>query len=158
MANAILFDILEAVRSDIVALNLSGLADANVVLHKVVSTQAADLPATKFPCVIVAPWGRESNDPVSNLRDDVGYPVVVAIIDSEQADNPQPGTEQRQKLNQYLTWRERIRKSFNEQRLTTLCHRVHVEPLDIVDKAAWEQKGLFVSGLVLRCYSRESRG
>lgn len=158
MANAILYDILEAVRSDLVALDLPGLAAANVVVHKVVSTRVADLPAVQFPCVVIAPWGRESVEPHSNLRDTVGYPVVVAIIDKESTDNLQPQSDQLQQLNMYLQWRETIRHSFSYQRLSTLAHTVRIESLDIVDKAAWEQKGLWVSGLVLRCLSIESRG
>ena len=32
------------------------------------------------------------------------------------------------------------------------------EMLPIVDKPAWSERGLFASGLVLNCFSREPRG
>lgn len=159
MANAILFDILEAVRTDIQALALVGLAAANIIIHKVPSTAVAGLPAERFPCVIIAPWGRELVKAASNVRDDVTYPVVICIVASEKTEADQPQSAQLQNFEQYLKWRETIRKSFSNLRITsTLCHLVTVEPLEIVDRQAWEQKGLFASGLVLKCTQRETKG
>ena len=159
MANAILFDILEAVRTDIQALSLAGLAAANIIIHKVPSTAVAGLPAERFPCIIIAPWGREVVRAGSNVRDDITYPVVVCIVASEKNEIEQPQDAQRQNFEMYLKWRETIRKSFSNLRLTsTLCHLITVAPLEIVDRQAWEQKGLFASGLILNCTQRESKG
>lgn len=161
MANAVLFDILQAIRSDVQALNLPGLAAANVVVQKVPSDRAKDLPAEKFPCLIIAPFGAETIDPAagSNLRDDVVYPVLVAVLASEKDEYEQPLDQQTKRFNLYLKWRETLRKSFSQQRLSTeLCFKVEVQPLEIVDRAAWFERNVFSSGLLLKCYSRESRG
>lgn len=157
MANAILFDILENIHSQIVGLALLGLSDTNVLIQKAAATRTKDLPAEKFPCVIVAPFGAESVEPASNLRDDVTYPVLIAICASEAQEAELPQSEQRQNFNLYLTWRERIRQAFSTQRLTsTLCHVVRVTPLAIADRDAWFG-GKWVSGLVLQCTQREAR-
>ena len=159
MANSTYFDILEAIRTDIHALALVGLSSANIILHKVPSTAVKNLPTERFPCIIIAPWGREVIRPGSNVRDDVTYPVVVCIVANEKNEAEQPQDVQRQNFNQYLQWRETIRKSFSNLRISsTLCHLVTVEPLDVVDRAAWEQKGLWASGLVLKCTQRETKG
>lgn len=161
MANAVLYDILHAIRADVQALNLPGLAAANVVVQKVPSDRTKDLPAVKFPCLVIAPYGAETIDPEagSNLRDDVVYPVLVAVIAAEGNDDEQPLDQQTRDFNLYLTWRERLRKNFSQQRLSTeLCFKVEVQPLDIVDRTAWFERNVFSSGLLLKCYSRESRG
>lgn len=150
----ILSDILNTVRSLVQDLELPGLATANVIVQKVAGDRPQDLPAVKYPCLLIAPHGAESADPQSgtNLRDDVVYPIRVTIL-AEDAGDQQFG------LTQYLGWRERLRRRFHNQRLSPdLCFTVQVQPLTIVDPAAWHQRGLFVSSLVLHCFSRESRG
>lgn len=158
---AVLFDILTQVRADIQSLNLSGLSPAAILIQKVVSVKVVDLSlpeGQRFPCVLIAPWGREGNVAASNLRDDVTYPVAVCIIASESGEQKQPREKQEQNFDQYLGWRQSIRRAFSNQRLTTtLCHNVVVQPLDITDRAAWEEKGLWVSALLLQCTNREAR-
>lgn len=152
--SAVLFDILEAIRADVQALGLPGLAAANVLVQKVPGDRPADLPAQKYPCILIAPVGAEELNPSAgtNLRDDVVYPVRITILADDCRD-------QEQQFNQYLGWRETLRRSFHNQRLTAaLCFAVHVEPLDVIDKSAWTGKGLFMSSLLLRCHSREPRG
>ncbi len=152
MPNAILYDVLLAVQSQIVSLNLSGIDSAHVILQKVPSDRDGDLPATKFPCVIVAPFGPEILNAAdgTNLRDDIIYPVIVAILAADNGD-------QSANFNTYLTWREQIRHSFHNKVLGTLCYRVQVQPQDIVDRGAWFERNLFASGVVLQCFNREAR-
>ncbi|MGQ0637319.1 MAG: hypothetical protein ACT4QC_22150 [Planctomycetaceae bacterium] len=150
----LLFEILDAIRADVQALDLPGLSAANVVVQKVAGDRAADLPAAKHPCILIAPSGAESLDAAAgtNLRDDVVYPVRVTIVAPDSRN-------QEERLQQYLGWRETIRRSFHNQRLTaSLCFTVRVQPLEIVDRSAWSDKSLFVSSLVLHCYAREPRG
>lgn len=150
----LLFDILTAVRADLQALNLPGLSAANIVVQKVPGDRVQDLPSVPLPCLLVAPHGSESADPLAgtNLRDDIVYPIRVTILAAD-------GTDQQFGFQQYLGWRETIRRSFHNQRLTAnLCFTVQVQPLAIVDRSAWTERGLFVSGLVLNCFSREPRG
>lgn len=159
MANAVLFDILTAVRADIVALNLPQIGDAGIVIQKVPANRLKDLPATRYPCILIAPFGAETIESASNLRDDVTYPVLVCILASEKNEAEQPQDQQQQNFNLYLTWREEIRKSFSNQRLTsTLCHKVESQPLPIADREAWFERNIFASGMILKCTSRESRG
>ena len=76
---------------------------------------------------------------------------MVAILAADDGD-------QQANFNQYLTWRQSIRLFFHDQPLSTLCFSVQVHPLDIVDREAWFQRNVFASGLVLNCFSRETRG
>ena len=152
MANAVLYDVLLAVQSEIRALSLDGIAGCNIVVQKVPSDQPKDLPASRFPAVLIAPYGPEvlNSSDGTNSRDDILYPVVVVLL---AADNG----NQTSNFNTYLTWRETIRRSFHNQALSTLCYQVQVQPQDIVDRSAWFDRNLFASGLVLRCFSREGR-
>lgn len=167
MPNAILYDLLTAIQTSIVNRGLSGITAENVVIQKRPATKASDLPAAKFPCILIAPWGAEDmGDRGTILHDDIGYPIVVAVVANDQND-------QQANFNQYLYWRESIRKLFNAQPLPNqvtatvngtsyasgkLAQEILVRPLDIVDKDAWDKLGNFASGLVLNCNSRETRG
>lgn len=154
MNSPLLFDILTAVKNDLQALNLPGLSAANIVVQKVPGDRSQDLPSIPLPCVLIAPNAGETADPLAgtNLRDDIVYPIRITILATDSGD-------QQFGYQQYLGWRETIRRSFHNQRLNSgLCFTVHVQPLPIVDKAAWVERGLFASGLVLNCYSREPRG
>ena len=153
MPNAILFDILSAVKAAIEGRGLVGLGSANIIIQKVPSNRPADLPAQQFPCITIAPYGAEGLDPAAGTtsRDDVVYKVVVAIIAADNGD-------QEAHFNQHLTWRQSIRQLFHDQPLAALCFSVQVRPLDIVDRDAWFQRNVFASGLVLHCFSREPRG
>ncbi len=154
-ANAVLYDILTAVQTGVVALSLSGVANANILVMKVPSDLDRDFPATKFPAVIIAPYGPEILNPAdgTNLRDDILYPVLVAILAADNGD-------QAANFNDYLTWRQQIRHAFHNTNLGTngaLAYNVQVVPQDIVDRSAWFERNLFASGMVLHCYSREPR-
>jgi hypothetical protein len=154
MTSPILFDILSAVKTEAQGLRLPGLSPANIVVQKVSGDRAQDLPTAPLPCLLIAPHGSEAADPLAgtNLRDDVVYPIRVTIIAAD-------GGEQKFGFPQFLGWREKLRRSFHNQRLSAgSCFTVHVQPLAIVDRAAWIERRLFVSAIVLNCFSREPRG
>jgi len=153
MPNAILFDILNAIQTSIVARGLTGVGPANVVVQKVAGSRAGDLPAQEFPSIVIAPYGAEGVDPEAGTtsRDDVVYKVLVAILAADNGD-------QQANFNQYLTWRQSLRQLFHDQPLANFCFRVEVQPLDVVDRDAWHQRNVFASGFVLKCFSREARG
>lgn len=151
---SLLHDILDAIRADVQALELPGLAAANVIVQQVPGDRAADLPATKYPCVLIAPAGAESLEPNAgtNLRDDVAYPVRITIVAADAQGHDET-------LAQYLAWRQTLRRSFHNQRLgTSLCFTVRVQPFDIIDKSAWSDRKLLMSSLLLHCHTREPRG
>lgn len=154
MPNALLFDILEAIRAELQTLALPGLAAANVVVQKVPGDRSADLPAVKYPCLLIAPLGAERLDPSAgtNLRDDVEYAVRLTILIAETGN-------QEERFNQFLSWREIIRRAFHNQRLAVAgCFTVRVRPLDVVEQTVWSESNLFMSSLVLHCFAREPRG
>ena len=153
MTNAILFDILNTIKSAIEARGLVGIGSANILVQKVPGNRAADLPTQQFPSIVIAPYGSEGLDPQAGTtsRDDVVYKVILAILAADNGD-------QEAHFNQYLSWRQSLRQLFHDQPLAALCFRVEVQPLDIVDRDAWFQRNVFASALVLKCYSREARG
>jgi hypothetical protein len=153
MANAVLFDILHAIKSAIEARNLTGIASANILVQKVAGNRAADLPAQQFPSIVIAPYGAEGLDPQAGTtsRDDVVYKVLLAILAADNGD-------QEAHFELYLSWRQSLRQLFHDQPLAALCFRVEVQPLDVVDRDAWFQRNIYASALVLKCFSREPRG
>lgn len=154
MTSPILFEILSAVQTAVQGLRLPGLAPANVVIQKVPGDRVQDLPAVAWPSLLIAPHGSETADPLAgtNLRDDIVYPIRVTIIAAD-------GGDQEFGFPQFLGWRETLRRAFHNQRLSAgSCFTVRVQPLAIVDRAAWIERHLFVSALVLNCFSREPRG
>lgn len=149
--------ILETVRDQVQALDLPGIPRANVVICHSAAVEIARLPSERMPAVVIAPFGAETITAASNLRDDVEYPVVVAIVASLRIDAEQPTDKQTLHLDQRLTWRETIRKAFSNQRLdTTRGYTMTVVPMAIVDAAAFA-RDLFVSGFTLRIKNLEGR-
>ncbi|MBS0265644.1 MAG: hypothetical protein JSS02_27175 [Planctomycetes bacterium] len=153
MPHAILFDILQQIQSSIQSRALPGLGSAQVLIQKVPGNRPADLPTQQFPCIVIAPSGAEQLDPLAGTttRDDVVYRVLIAILAADEGD-------QSAQFNLYLSWRQSLRQLFHDQPLADLCFRVQVQPLDIVDREAWLHGALYVSRLLLNCYSREPRG
>lgn len=155
---SVLEDILVAVQSGITGLSLTGLSSTAVVVQKVASVRPADLP--KFdpqgPVVVVAPLGQETLTPTAgtNLRDDIVYPVLVAIL----APDLQSQTIDRDK---YLTWRQSIRRKFhhNTSAFTSLSSVINsiVQPQAIIDTQAFFERNSLVSALLIQVTSREAR-
>lgn len=167
--NAILFDLMTLIKSSIENRGLIGISSANVIIVKEPVKLLKELPTPKpWPGIVIAPWGAEELNPMeaSNSRDDVYYPIVVAVIAADNGD-------QQKSFNKYLFWRQSVRQLFHDQQLPnnttstvngtsyvagTLAWHVYVRPLDIVDRQAWRENNQFASGLLLRCKSRETRG
>lgn len=157
-ADAILKQILDAVRSRIVTLALSGIADASILVRKVntfrgIGVQEAS-PVIAFPAIVIAPATSELTPSTAgtNERDDIGYPVLVGIVDADE----QTLTDNH---NRNLLWRQQIRQAFINQRLpgVTEVNECKIEPRDITKFSDWVS-GKYVSLFVLRFTSRETRG
>ena len=149
--------ILETVLEQVQALDLAGVPRANVVICHSAAVEIARLPAQRMPAVVIAPFGAETITAASNVRDDVEYPVLVAIVASLKVDAEEPTDKQRLHLDQRLTWRETVRKAFSNQRLdASRGFTMSLQPLAIVDAAAFN-RDLFVSGFVLKIRNREGR-
>lgn len=154
---AVLFDCLVEIQKQVQALDLPGIPAGNVVLCQVPAVEIARMNGTRLPAVVIAPFGAETVTAQSNLRDDITYPVLVAIVASARIDAENANDKQLADFEQRLQWRETIRKAFSNQRLTqSLVHSVQVQPQPIVDAIAFT-RDLYVSGFVLRLTNREAR-
>ena len=169
--------ILNTVRDAIRLLDLTDIADANVMICKVSAERETVLPG--LPGILVFPVGEElmSATAGTNCRDDIGYPVGVMMIDAERldqstqepvagdAETPDGGTQDQDfRMDEKLTWRETIRKRFFHARLDVSAYKsdgwVHdclMEPQAVVDPKDFLEANLWVSTLVFRFMSRESR-
>ena len=75
-------------RLEILGLNLDGIDDSNLIIRTVALQKDiqgdAQFPGkTKLPGIIIAPFARESVIVATNDKDDIGYGVLVAIVDKE---------------------------------------------------------------------------
>ena len=154
---AALYDCLVELQKQVQALELPGIPAGNVVLCQVPAVEIARMNSRQLPAVVIAPFGAEAVVAQSNLRDDITYPVLVAIVASTKIDGENTNDKQLADFEQRLQWRETIRKAFSNQRLTqNLVHKIEVQPLVIVDPTAFA-RDLFVSGFTLRLTNREGR-
>jgi hypothetical protein len=131
------------------------------------TTPAGSLPAAQvyeepvinlktkvLPCVVVSEVGLGETLPGgTNVRDDVGYPVVVSIIDRCAPDYTTP-------MPTYRLWRERIHRGLRRQRLPGVqdVYDIQPQPGPISDWPKSEDYQYFVSALTFRFIAREPRG
>lgn len=105
------------------------------------------------PCVLISPFGAEEYPPTGvNDEDDVGYPVVVVMVDKvnqESAGN----------ITRDLLWREQISRVLRFQRLAGVneVYNSFIQPDVAVHPDAYAHN-LLVSTLLFRFISREPRG
>lgn len=140
-----------AVKDTIDGLALDGIASANVVAEwwpKILKNMTPRPPA-----VLIAPFASEDYPNTGvNDQDDVGYPVIVVMVDklnSESAAN----------MTRDLLWREQISRVFRFQRLAGVpeIYNSQIQPDVVVHPDAYANN-LLVSTLLFRFVSRESRG
>ncbi len=149
--------ILTAAQARIQTLSLSGVPSGNVLVRKVLTDRDVGAGKTyQFPVIQLAPGPRESMNPTlgTTERDDVSYPVLVAMID------PDPQHNHTTNRARNLLWREKIAKAFRNQKLAGLTeiYTCAVEPSSIIHPANWLESALYTSFLVIRFTSRETRG
>ena len=159
MPDSIYNKILDQVHTDILALSLSGVSDSNVKVIQ--DRRAVEEVLPGLPGIIVLPTDAErieGGGPVG--LDDVAYPVLIVMLDSE-VDNPEnTGTT----MDARLLWRQKIRKKFLNQPLSlsaTGLVRVwacRMVPRPIIDNALLARRNLWASMLVFLFVSRETRG
>jgi hypothetical protein len=147
---------LTAAQARIQALLLDGVGADSILVAKIpLDRNLGTGSGVALPAILLAPE-RETVDPQAgvNSLDDVGYGVMVTIVDR---DNQEPTLHLN--LDKYLLWREKIVRAFRNQRLPGVPGVMNcvVEPAEVVSGEAWS-KNLFTSALVLRFVSREPRG
>lgn len=141
---------LEAIKTLIQGLGLSGIASTNIRWLPRIKEQQLEVAADELPLVIVAPPGKETIPGGTNERDDVGYPCVISFFAADpDIDNDMPRN---------LAWREDTIAALREQRLAGVeeIHRIEIVPDVIIDPAAWANNYWF-SAFVARCYARQAR-
>jgi len=142
--------ILTAVRNEVAALALAGLAAANVKVRKLPTVREE---IDTLPCVLVAPAEEPerveplSFDPPALWR--VVYAVDVVIV---AADNADFSTN----LDTYLRWREQVRRALATPRLAGVpqVFDVDVETLAPLDRGRLPELYAF-SGLSFRFHVAE---
>ena len=162
MADSTFKSILDAVRREIVNLNLPGISPHSVLVHKVF-TDNEETVLPSLPGVVIVPLGPETIDvrASNNQENAIGYPVGVALFDSdgEHSGSFHEINSQSKDLDLRLKWRERIRQRFHEKRLpgVNAVQRCVVQPDAIVDTAQWLQRGIWLSSFKIEVDTRESR-
>jgi len=147
-------DILDAVQSTIQGLDLTGVADANVVIGKVpvADKNQGDL-FSSLPAVLVAPFGTKQSPPNAgtNASDDITYPVLVATLEASNQ-------SQTSNLDRGLQWHEDIMDAFISKRLSGVATvwNCIIDPRDVFDRGMFA-RNLDVGGMILRFVSREVR-
>lgn len=152
--------ILEQVVTDIVALSLSGITSSNVKAietatspEKILGCFAGTRPA--IACMIYDAETVDSLGPSPVEYDDIGYPVLVAIMDCRD------GSSLTATDDDARVYRESIRRAFVRQRLTTsgttIAWTCTVEHRTSRDPLMRALEGLGMSLMVLRFQCREAR-
>lgn len=163
MADSVHHAILTAAQTALRALDLTGLEDDSIVLLSTPADSLKYLPirtteSALLPAILVSPFGVEqlSQTEGTNVSDDIGYPVHIAILDSHKQD-------QQTDLEQWLEWRELAIDQFVHNRLTITTSRggklidQFVELGQVVDPTAWRQRSIFASTLTVRVKFRRPR-
>lgn len=146
--------ILDAVATKIRSMNLPGLSSVNVVQkwlpRLMIGTDA-------YPTIMVCPGGPENYPGVLNSKDDIGEPVLIAILDNQGALNPNELTAN---LARNENWRWSIISAFRYNTLPGVPEVVmtHPEPTPKFHADMLEQTGIFFGPIVMRFITRTVRG
>ena len=149
LTTAVAWDILQAVQTKIVSLDLSRLPPENVVIRKLVLERFIPKPGIALAMI----GDRMPTNEGTCNSDDVTYSMLLVIYD---IDNQEPTFQAH--IAEYLSWKEQIAKAFRNQRLpgAATVYRGSVEPAETVIPEAWKNQ-LFATALVLKFISRELR-
>lgn len=144
-------NILNAVCSEIQSLQLEGISPANVVIGKVPTDRQGLLPS--LPGILIAPFGSSTIVGGSNLRDDIAYPVLIALL---QASN----TSQTENRDRALLWSESISRAFRNQRLADVptVNTCRLKSDTKFNASQFFTANLDVNVIVLQFENRETRG
>lgn len=138
-----------AAGDEIAGLELPGLPSASILVRKFPYHNKDRDP---LPAIIVSTHLPTRHEVVTNLSDDVMYPVTISFVSASNANKT---------LNQgrMLSWRETVRRAFHQKRLSGVdsvwnCTIPPSAPFD----PAWFVAGMRdVSPLTLQFISREQR-
>lgn len=143
--------ILNAVQVRLQGLNLPGIASSSIVTRWIARRTPKVDP---LPCVAVAVWGAENFPSMLTNRDDIGYPVAIALLDGPT------GGDDRANLTRDLLWREKVLSAFRYQKLAGVpsVYNAVPEPAATIDTTRYVGSGEICSLLVIRFIARLPRG
>ena len=142
-------EILLTVQARIRRLGLRGMSSTSIVVFKVPTDRGKDMPS--LPAILVAPFGRKRNVPITNLSQDITYPVLIVGL---QAGNQEQSTN----FDRPIRWLEIIEREFCANRLQeiTSVWNCEVSPMETFDRSAFD-RNLDAAGTILNFVSREKR-
>lgn len=149
MTDAVFKQCLDQIASDIQSLFLTGLQDYDIIVRWLPWTQHLfHHGLTVHPAKDAILYAEGTCG-----RDDPGYGCQVTMVESNQSDDTKD-------INLHLQWQELIRKQFIEQRLgsITSVYKCTVVTEGIPVPEAFMKKNYLAHALVVRCWSRETRG
>lgn len=118
------------------------------------------LPQVNTPGLVITPPAkiRAPADAGTNARDDVLYPFLVQLVDTD-------GQTRIENLHSYSKWLQQIRRacharSWPEVEIAVYgdVYQSYAEVTDVVDEKAWKRHQKFVSGVAVVFTVREQRG
>ena len=165
MANSVHYGLLEKVQTQIRALITAGtiptILSADVLIRKVpIAIDYKTAPATgefQLPGIVISYIPKMQVQPWSNLRDRIGYPILIDIL----AKDSQDATSNH---DVYLKWHEDILDEFRTRRVTLTSPAASFLSCDydpvgqIVSWPAWAGQGLHVSSIPLVFWMLKTRG
>ena len=146
------YNYLVAVHEELKVIGLEDISPSNITLMEIPLDD--DRYTAHLPAILVAPMGTETIGGGTNASEDIGYPILIAVI--EAANEEQSKTT----LKRHLRWREQIIDTFIHRHMPidNVFHLdTTVEPGPIIDAGAWLRRQLFESLVVLRCKARKQR-
>lgn len=138
---------LDAVKAEIE--ELAVITSTSIVIQEV-AHRVNDFPK---PYISVSPYGPERMPSGTNLREGVGYPILVAYIADPDVSS----------LDARLLIRQKIRRRFHQQKLTGISAsnvgevNTTVEPMNVVEPANFINADLFTSALLVIVEVREPK-
>lgn len=130
----------------VTGLTTTGIAGGIVIQE--VAWHEKGVTGTELDFISISPFGSETTGDANSGEDEVGYPILVALI----------GCPDAAKLETRLGIREKLRRRFRNKSLSGQTRNFNLipEPLACVDLSAWRLK-LFGSGIVVRAMYEEPR-
>lgn len=148
--------VVTSIRALITAGTITGVESTSVRNRPVPSAKrVATNPGAgelSFPCILVSNGGKESIEPANNIRDDIGYPVLVTVFDDRLQDVDQSDDD-------FQAWRAAIIDEFRHGGYTladpsTDFHNVIVEPGPLIDWKRFQEDGKYAGSFILRFITR----
>jgi hypothetical protein len=147
--------ILQAVANRIRRLNLAEIPENQVAVLKTFTPEVIEaLPGLPAVVVSLPAKGQVSDEGGTNERDDFGYPVQISLVARDDQDNAETV-----RFDRHVAWQERIRRALHRRALPEAgcVFTSRMESQQPLDPSPWRQRNLWVSVMVVRFVSRESR-